>query len=497
MKLINCLNPKMVYNRYTKERVFVRCGKCEACRNARAANWVDRLDIETSLHPFTMFVTLTYDDCHLMQFVRLRPEDCDVDDICYIDSLSGSIISLYDSSCYPITNKDVEFCKNTKVLNVINKSDFQLFIKRLRKYVTKHYKSNFRYFVTFEYGPSTLRSHAHSLFFLDSPLLAENFANLLLKYWKFGTVFDPHYINSSASSYVAQYVNSYYSLPAIFRHKQIRQASLYSKRPPIACYKIRFEELRKLFFTSALTYRFYRDGKFCDVPLWRSLQYRLYPAVSGFNQLDVIDRITLYRLSERYERCPQIGFYALASRHSFFFATSKWSKYAFNCLRSDSLYASDGKPFYDSLRRFYSCIMRVLHNARAFGISVSQYVVIMSEWYDKKQKSDFREFLLMQDDYFKSNPISDFLKFNPAFVLAVNGRDVSTLLPWEKFYLSEYDSLPDSGVVNIDLRHSFAYFNLSALHKKIFFDNTKSKYDKDYLMANKDKFNNVLTFYNS
>lgn len=89
------------------------CGQCIGCRLRRAQDWAIRIMHEAQMHKRTSFITLTYDDDHLPNGGNLQHRD------------------------------------------------FQLFMKRLRK----HAKTNVRYFVAGEYGPTTQRPHYHACIF--------------------------------------------------------------------------------------------------------------------------------------------------------------------------------------------------------------------------------------------------------------------------------------------------------------------------------------------
>ncbi len=89
----------------------VPCGQCTGCRLERSRQWAVRCMHEVSLHEESCFLTLTYSD-------EAMPEN-------------GSLV----------------------------KSDFQKFVKRMRK------RFAFRYFHCGEYGEETKRPHYHALLF--------------------------------------------------------------------------------------------------------------------------------------------------------------------------------------------------------------------------------------------------------------------------------------------------------------------------------------------
>jgi len=96
----------------------VPCGRCIICRRNRAAEWAVRLQHEAEYHQKACFITLTYDDDHLP----------------------------YTSTGEP----------------TLSKRDFQLFLKRFRKFING---DRIKYFACGEYGSVTQRPHYHALIF--------------------------------------------------------------------------------------------------------------------------------------------------------------------------------------------------------------------------------------------------------------------------------------------------------------------------------------------
>lgn len=122
------------YNR--NKMIEIPCGKCQECRLAYAKQWSDRCMLELQNHNSSFFLTITYDDSHLPT--------------------------------------------NDKGYPTLKKEDFQLFMKRLRKAISKEYTSDpdghkipnihyhpngVRYYMCGEYGSLTKRSHYHAIIF--------------------------------------------------------------------------------------------------------------------------------------------------------------------------------------------------------------------------------------------------------------------------------------------------------------------------------------------
>ena len=485
MKVMSCLSPRVVFNRSLGRKVTVRCGKCEACLNARSANWVQRLDQEMYSSKYTFFVTFQYDELNVNQIILLRDEDNPNDCPTYIDSSTGQLYALND--CPNVTPKDIRFCEETKVLLIPSVSDFQKFLKRLRKDLKKNYNEGIRYYCTFEIGPTTFRPHAHSLFFTNSSQVAQNFAELCHKYWTYGSVFDPHLVDGSASQYVASYVNCFSNLPAIFLHPALRPKSVFSKKPPIGFNALAKEDRKRLFLEQKDVFTIFKpvSSQFCDVPLWRYFRNSVYRFIVKFGSLSYLDRVRLYGLGKIEDvgirekiatlECLDLHYYIN------FYTLVRGSKYY--------------KYNEDSFQKFLRTISLAVQDARDFGISIEYYVFLLSEYYDSLPLHQLKDYYLAQDDYFKNHPVSDFLLLNREFCLSVNHRYFSQLDNWQQFYIKMY--LPDIDItkrIYLDYRKSYAFNELYKLHYKIHSDSTKTKEATDYLMANSSKFQNVINF---
>lgn len=122
-----CMSPLILKNRnkLTGDSIPVPCGKCPDCLKKLVSSWSFRL-MQEDKNPDTisaMFVTLTYDTLHV-----------------------------------PITRNG---------FMSLNKRDFQLFMKRLRKGTVEGIR--LKYFAVGEYGGKTRRPHYHLILFNSSP----------------------------------------------------------------------------------------------------------------------------------------------------------------------------------------------------------------------------------------------------------------------------------------------------------------------------------------
>ena len=67
-------NPNLFVNGDLRQTILVPCGHCIACRIARSREWAVRLLHESEFWDVFCFVTLTYDDEHLVS-PSLVPKD--------------------------------------------------------------------------------------------------------------------------------------------------------------------------------------------------------------------------------------------------------------------------------------------------------------------------------------------------------------------------------------------------------------------------------------
>lgn len=147
---MNCANPLVLRHPYTKEVMEVPCGQCMSCRVNRQSDllFFGSREIQTQYKKgfANSMVTLTYNDLHL-----------------------------------PLTESGIP---------TLRKKDVQNFLKRLRKYISNHYKEfnlpenhKFKYMYCGEYGGQTNRPHYHIIFF---GLGKSQLKSILPKVWKSG-----------------------------------------------------------------------------------------------------------------------------------------------------------------------------------------------------------------------------------------------------------------------------------------------------------------------
>lgn len=103
------------------------CGQCIGCRLDYSRQWADRCMLELVYHKQSWFATLTYDDRNL--------------------PISYSV--------------DLETGEALSPVATLQRRDFQLFMKKLRK----HTRQSVRFFGSGEYGEASFRPHFHVILF--------------------------------------------------------------------------------------------------------------------------------------------------------------------------------------------------------------------------------------------------------------------------------------------------------------------------------------------
>lgn len=146
-----CLTPVTLKNayrpiesRYIQAARIVPCGYCPLCLKRRSESWAFRLLNETKNSTSACFITLTYEDTPL--------------------SRNG--------------------------LPTLDKTDYQKFVKRLRKkiqYDNTVKPTKIKYYACGEYGSETQRPHYHAIMF-NLPISYVNNADNLLNAWGHGHV---------------------------------------------------------------------------------------------------------------------------------------------------------------------------------------------------------------------------------------------------------------------------------------------------------------------
>lgn len=226
-----CLFPRKVVNPYTHEMILVGCNHCPACANKRASRYRRLCELE-SIGEFSecFFCTLTYDNENIPLAQLVESEDKYFYNAFALNRqtdtefLNEETFYLSDDDITKYQIKMKYFDRGQ--FSFLYYPDVQLFLKRLRKLYFKKYGEFFRFFITGEYGPTTLRAHWHLILFTKKgipPLTKKD----ILQVWKFGRV-DFDFSRGGCISYAASYANSVMSLPSYYKMCKVQNVNRHS-----------------------------------------------------------------------------------------------------------------------------------------------------------------------------------------------------------------------------------------------------------------------------
>lgn len=426
MHLSSCLYPKVLKNRYTGEMVSCRCNKCSACLNARAKDWINRLDLEMQVNKFCYMVNLTYDNDHVP---RLGFDET-MENLTFINRRLDWCIPVSDLVGFCRDDNEVELLRDRLIhplgLPVCCPDDISRFFKRFNKYCFKHVTfkfENFRYFCAHELGPTTFRPHAHILVFFNDRLIANRFQEILSSCWSFGDSRAESVYSRGGRNYVAQYVNMSSHLPAFFTHHRLRPRPQFSKSPCIGSVQLLDEDLRELYDRLPLYRNVWVDGskKYLDLPMPSSFNNRFFPKCPRYSELTDHDRIVLYGVTDWFDTEGSFeGFYKnvkvlreLRSRS----VSRKCSRYKVltdycDFVMSFSLYE---KTLINSLKRLYALSLRVCWFAKRLGVSVDWLVGRIIEYWKKVDYEHLCDQYRYQENFVKQYPLQELVHMYPLF----------------------------------------------------------------------------------
>lgn len=334
----SCAHPRVIKNKYTGEPVYVPCGTCEFCIHNKAVRSELKCNVQLASSKYCEFVTLTYSTEYLPvgQFykgscgeVRFRslPRDFAYSyktvrgytrNILFHDETFDFSTDLSWEAAQLLQKKThlhyTSFPDGRRIYNrpymenligYLNYRDIQLFLKRLNQNIRSITNEKIHYYVTGEYGPTTFRPHFHLLFFFDSERLRQSFRQFVFKSWRFGDS-DTQHVWSTASCYVAGYVNSTACLPDFFKN------SRYIK--PFGRFSVHFAEsaFNEVFKPEEdeETFSLFYDGRILDlngkptlVKPKRSHINRLYPRLNKSKYATLDDDV---RIATTISQLPQV-----------------------------------------------------------------------------------------------------------------------------------------------------------------------------------------------
>lgn len=195
-------NNKAVSGAWRRDKLLpgfqkIPCGNCVGCRLDYSRQWANRCFCEASMHKDNWFLTLTYDDEHLLYGIDMNPK-------------TGELVSM--PRLVP--------------------EDLQKFLKRLRIAMQRDYGvTGIRFYACGEYGEHTFRPHYHVLLF-GCPIPDLEFlkmgncgsyfiSDFISKLWKKGNILLAN-CDWSNCAYTARYVMKKQKGKSRKEHNEIR-----------------------------------------------------------------------------------------------------------------------------------------------------------------------------------------------------------------------------------------------------------------------------------
>lgn len=508
MHIQSCLNPQKVRHPYSKDWMYVPCGKCEACLNRHSSSLINKLENERSAWKHLIFFTLSYAPEHLPVL--------DVKDNFLLDmsakrchSILGNILidrnEFYQKA--HISKLDVskseEFISRCSSLYgglpYLSSVDIQRFVKRLRITIERKFKlfdipnSSFnekfvpkiRYFICGEYGPTTYRCHYHGVLFFSSDWLSQNIYEFIATCWKYGNV-DTSYSWGKSIGYVAKYVNSSTNLPAIYKAARIRPFALYSKHPALGSLFTSDNVYKSYFEQKAIFQEVLKSGSQTIQPLYRCMQDRLYPRLTAFSEFSFADLYSLYTIPAKYE-----------SFFDFYKHITK-SKRELIVSYLDLLRSSKGL-FENKLHRWYDISKRVEFQSYVWNFSQRYYIHQIYDYFQLLDKYKLETWYQFSEDYVVEHDLSGLFCFDMNFAkrlldseLSIDCLDATEIfylqsfgIDFEKWFSDNYDErLCYRSLFKVENSDDYLLFKFDQLLK--YSNSTKSKRKNDYLQSHPD-----------
>lgn len=445
MQFVTCQFPKTIVNRYTKERLVVPCGRCFACRNLKSLDFVNRLTLESNQHLFTYFFTLTYDDRHLPK--------------AYLSKNNGSALYFYNPNTKnkfegqlflytsAMQQHFIEVLPKVGRSNFVpyaSKKDLQNFFKRLRKKVEKvcpEAANKIRYFAVSEFGKLHLRPHFHGVLWFDSFELAGQFISLFYSCWSFGRS-DVQLSRDRCAEYVSKYINSINVYPELYSFANFKPFYLSSRRPAIGCFrcdkKALQEQIKRTNFVDIIE----RPKTLSSVTVSRAFKDRFFPKCREFSRLSYSGQLSSYNISTKVE---------------------------FERIGDD-----------DKLKRDWYISNRVVNLAKAFGVSLAYYVILIRRFYDKLSQFNLKLFYEFQQDFARRFGAFPLLCLYPLalqdFLQSYNDGNLERCAFVLSCFSTEDYVLNDDFISkNFDLSSNESVFNYFLLQRKISEDSVKTR----------------------
>ena len=309
-----CVNQYLTHNIYTHRDLYVKCGKCPACLQEKAAHRLSRIKNTMSDDLECAMLSLTYNRFSAPYIDRQEAYDFSKGRITHLNVYRDTSYRRvrYDASydthfkCQSkkhiidtidyIGNCDFSRCrdlaKQPGKIGVAFYPDLQKFMARLRLNLVRDYKyeAPFKVYCCSEYGTKSLRPHFHLLFFIRKGDF-EIFRNAVVKSWPFSNLsLWPRAFEKCfrGSSYVASYVNCGSRFPT-FLKTYFKPKHSYSKGFGVGNALFNLSSILSHFDRGLMSFGMQTNKNgfptIVDVPFPAYVVHRYFPKFKGYSRI--------------------------------------------------------------------------------------------------------------------------------------------------------------------------------------------------------------------
>lgn len=328
-----CTHSRYIFNPYSRRKVLVKCGKCEACLQEKACARANRIRNNVTSGTIALFITLTYTNDYIPYVLRsdLQSDALDIPvyrrascRFTYSRSHGYRFKKYAGISCVDKVFVPHELRCDSSVKGLIHLrglssehigvcfyNDFQNFIKRLRQILQRNYnyEKTFSYFSCSEYGAHTFRPHFHALLFIRKDD-EKVFRDAIAQAWPYADYDRTQKfveIARDAASYVSSYVNSHIGLDSIMSLSDFSPQHSYSKHFGVVLDCFNLDKILQKIDRGDLHYysarKFDGETSVASLPIPTYVLNRWFPKFKGFGRipLDALQRILLDPSSTGFE----------------------------------------------------------------------------------------------------------------------------------------------------------------------------------------------------
>ena len=421
-----CTHLRRIFNPYSRRSILVPCGKCDACLQEKACKRSNRIRNNITPDKIALFCTLTYTNDYVPYILRsdLYGDNGDIN--VYRNASCRFTYSRHDhrysfkkdSGCRPIDKVFVPFenrcCSvydNTitryqgliglgkEYIGVPYYKDLQLFYKRLRQILNRHYdyKKQFSYFSCSELGGHTYRPHFHSLIFID-PEDEKIFRNAILEAWPYADKCRTQkYIELArdAASYVSSYVNCHLDVLPLFEVPVFKPSHSASKDFGVVLDCFSLSSIVRKIDSGDLHY--YRRQKFdgetdvLSVPVPEYVINRYFPKFKGSSWLTSSQLSCVLSSPERIAEVFCDGSRGFLHKES-----GKIIPFQVSSKIDNPLYDFSPKETYRIYVRLKNCLDRFI---RETGLNNLDYALYYQKAWSLHQQSSIKDSLMNIQEY--------------------------------------------------------------------------------------------------